>query len=231
MAGQRVSSAKRCGVTPKRMLSTQNDNRRAGFTLVEVIVVLVILAILAAIAIPALTGYIDKANDKEWIMKARDLFTAYRAILDINYAEERLSATQMTAIQDGNYETANAKIFYGSLGDSNGWKPRWQVQVYELLGWPIDLSDFRSFTKNAPSPEFSRVGPPSPSTTALNADGFHVGFKYDFTASTKFQSSVVLTYKLNRDDNMTTWAYYQNDFTAVYNSDAGFEIYYTGPNT
>jgi type IV pilus assembly protein PilA len=34
--------------------------RRAGFTLVEVIVVLVILAILAAIAIPALTGYIDK---------------------------------------------------------------------------------------------------------------------------------------------------------------------------
>ncbi|MDO4552010.1 MAG: prepilin-type N-terminal cleavage/methylation domain-containing protein [Bacillota bacterium] len=35
---------------------------RSGFTLVEVIVVLVILAVLAAIAIPALTGYIDKAN-------------------------------------------------------------------------------------------------------------------------------------------------------------------------
>jgi type IV pilus assembly protein PilA len=38
--------------------------RRAGFTLVEVIVVLVILAILAAIAVPALTGYIDKAKMK-----------------------------------------------------------------------------------------------------------------------------------------------------------------------
>ncbi|MDR2163479.1 MAG: prepilin-type N-terminal cleavage/methylation domain-containing protein [Clostridiales Family XIII bacterium] len=39
--------------------------RRGGFTLVEVIVVLVILAILAAIAIPALTGYIDKAKWRE----------------------------------------------------------------------------------------------------------------------------------------------------------------------
>jgi prepilin-type N-terminal cleavage/methylation domain-containing protein len=40
------------------------SRRRRGFTLVEVIVVLVILAILAAIAIPALTGYIDKAKLK-----------------------------------------------------------------------------------------------------------------------------------------------------------------------
>jgi prepilin-type N-terminal cleavage/methylation domain-containing protein len=44
---------------------------RAGFTLVEVIVVLVILAILAAIAIPALTGYIDKAQDKQYIAEHR----------------------------------------------------------------------------------------------------------------------------------------------------------------
>jgi type IV pilus assembly protein PilA len=35
---------------------------KGGFTLVELIVVIVILAILAAIAIPALTGYIDKAR-------------------------------------------------------------------------------------------------------------------------------------------------------------------------
>ena len=35
---------------------------KKGFTLVELIVVLVILAILAALLVPALTGYIDKAN-------------------------------------------------------------------------------------------------------------------------------------------------------------------------
>ena len=38
---------------------------KKGFTLVELIVVLVILAILAALLIPALTGYIDKANKGE----------------------------------------------------------------------------------------------------------------------------------------------------------------------
>lgn len=38
---------------------------KKGFTLVELIVVLVILAILAALLIPALTGYISKANKEK----------------------------------------------------------------------------------------------------------------------------------------------------------------------
>ena len=42
-----------------------------GFTLVELIVVLVILAILAALLIPALTGYIDKANKEKVTAECR----------------------------------------------------------------------------------------------------------------------------------------------------------------
>ena len=42
---------------------------KKGFTLVELIVVLVILAILAALLIPALTGYIDKANKVSTLVK------------------------------------------------------------------------------------------------------------------------------------------------------------------
>ena len=42
-----------------------------GFTLVELIVVLVILAILAALLVPALTGYIDKANKEKVIATTR----------------------------------------------------------------------------------------------------------------------------------------------------------------
>jgi prepilin-type N-terminal cleavage/methylation domain-containing protein len=63
---------------------------RYGFTLVEVIVVLVILAILAAIAIPALTGYIDKAQDKQYIAMARDAATAMRTVFDLAYADGTL---------------------------------------------------------------------------------------------------------------------------------------------
>ena len=46
-------------------------NKKKGFTLVELIVVLAILAILAAMLVPALTGYIDKANEKKIIAQAR----------------------------------------------------------------------------------------------------------------------------------------------------------------
>ena len=44
---------------------------RKGFTLIELIVVLVILAILAALLIPALTGYIDKANKEKIVSECR----------------------------------------------------------------------------------------------------------------------------------------------------------------
>ena len=44
---------------------------KKGFTLVELIVVLAILAILAALLIPALTGYIDKANKEKVISETR----------------------------------------------------------------------------------------------------------------------------------------------------------------
>ena len=46
-------------------------NKKKGFTLVELIVVLAILAILAAMLVPALTGYIDKANEKKAVAAAR----------------------------------------------------------------------------------------------------------------------------------------------------------------
>jgi prepilin-type N-terminal cleavage/methylation domain-containing protein len=64
-----------------------NFRSRRGFTLVEVIVVLVILAILAAIAIPALTGYIDKANKRAYISNARIERTAAQTLLTEYYAE------------------------------------------------------------------------------------------------------------------------------------------------
>lgn len=44
---------------------------RGGFTLVELIVVLVILGVLATFAVPALTGYIDSAKEKQAVSEAQ----------------------------------------------------------------------------------------------------------------------------------------------------------------
>jgi prepilin-type N-terminal cleavage/methylation domain-containing protein len=104
-------------------LFAPEDRRRArgrafrrGFTLVEVIVVLVILAILAAIAIPALTGYIDKAEGKRYIADARTIMIAATTMLDLQYVEKDkapfdITATTETASDTDYFRTfANGKI-------------------------------------------------------------------------------------------------------------------------
>jgi type IV pilus assembly protein PilA len=71
------------------VLKKQLKKNRKGFTLVEVIVVLVILAILAAIAIPALTGYIDKANEKKVLSKTRTTVVAAQTIVSEGYGTSK----------------------------------------------------------------------------------------------------------------------------------------------
>jgi type IV pilus assembly protein PilA len=64
-------------------------SRKKGFTLVEVIVVLVIIAVLAAIAIPALTGYIDKANEKAVISQTRSSVVAAQTVVSDAYGANK----------------------------------------------------------------------------------------------------------------------------------------------
>lgn len=64
-----------------KKLKEIRENKK-GFTLVELIVVLVILAILAALLIPALTGYIDKAKEKQIIAETRQAVMAAQTVLD-----------------------------------------------------------------------------------------------------------------------------------------------------
>jgi len=69
----------------QKMQQLKNKKGRKGFTLIEVIVVLVIIAILAAIAVPALTGYIDKANQRASISQAAVVRTALQSIASDSY--------------------------------------------------------------------------------------------------------------------------------------------------
>ena len=58
-----------------------------GFTLVELIVVLVILAILAAMLIPALTGYIDRAQEDKVKTLTRQVVVAAQTVVSEAYGK------------------------------------------------------------------------------------------------------------------------------------------------
>lgn len=79
-------------------MHTKKTVSRRGFTLVELIVVLVILAALAALLVPALTGYIDKANKQKVITEARAALTAAQTVVSEAYGRG-----QLTTDAFGNY--------------------------------------------------------------------------------------------------------------------------------
>lgn len=69
----------------------KKSRKNKGFTLVELIVVLVILAILAAMLVPALTGYIDKANEKVVAAEARAALMASQTLVSDFYGKASLT--------------------------------------------------------------------------------------------------------------------------------------------
>ena len=105
------------------MLNKLKKNNKKGFTLVELIVVLVILAILAALLIPALTGYIDKAKEKQVIAETRQAVMAAQTLVDEEYAKSspdyatnkiaelaELTAGNITFSADANIDTTDGFV-------------------------------------------------------------------------------------------------------------------------
>ena len=71
-----------------------------GFTLVELIVVLVILAILAAMLVPALTGYIDKANNEKIKAATRQVVMAAQTEISEAYSKGGLTTGTIVIKED-----------------------------------------------------------------------------------------------------------------------------------
>ena len=84
--------------------------KNGGFTLVELIVVIAILAILAGIAVPAYSGYIQKANDAAVLSELSAIQTAAQSAC----ALEGTSVTKIVVSTAGKVtltpETADADI-------------------------------------------------------------------------------------------------------------------------
>lgn len=93
--------------------------KKKGFTLVELIVVLVILAILAALLIPALIGYIDRANEEKLQATTRQVVVAAQSVVSEAYAE--------SAKFKGDYLTAMTREGTVTFGESDD-----EVRISEI---------------------------------------------------------------------------------------------------
>lgn len=92
---------------------------KKGFTLVEIIVVLVIIAILAAIAIPAMTGWIDKANERANYAEARTALLAAQTLASENYSAstsgDAITAADIAALAEIKGSTTDATVVGGKV--------------------------------------------------------------------------------------------------------------------
>jgi type IV pilus assembly protein PilA len=142
----------------KRALAKKNGKK--GFTLVEVIVVLVILAILAAIAIPALTGYIDKANKRAIITEARSIAVALQATASDYYGTESKGVVTAATTPAANTLTAsNASSYTGGTagtlhvnsadGTATGTGDTWNKAVADLTSDTYYTTNTGAITKIA----------------------------------------------------------------------------------
>jgi prepilin-type N-terminal cleavage/methylation domain-containing protein len=185
----------------KMVLKKQLAHRREhpGFTLVEVIVVLVILAILAAIAIPALTGYIDKAEDKKYIADARNAEVALRAVLDEAYADGTLGAIPDGALYIKEGVTSSGALikrfapFTISLHDTS--------DLYTYFQKANDMMGIGPFKRNGAAGEWSFyfVAPKDPAYTMINAPAFMYYFYPEGAhgSTTAPKPQIVVTYGID----------------------------------
>lgn len=111
---------------------------KKGFTLVELIVVLVILAILAALLIPALTGYISKANKQKVEAECRMAVMAIQTQATEIYAKDgKVTSSSLTASKDAIRSLAEVGGHWTATVGEDG-----QVKevIYNNAGWTTTYS-------------------------------------------------------------------------------------------
>ena len=151
---------------------------KKGFTLVELIVVLVILAILAALLIPAMTGYIDKANQEKVVAETRMIVMAVQTEASTYYGTKGSSGAIATGtLAKVNDTNADSKAAFDEI-----------VKLAEVKG----LGTTTSFT--------ATVGTNGAVTSVTYYNGAYV---CTYTASTRSYSTPTKTGAAAQDNTVT----------------------------
>jgi type II secretory pathway pseudopilin PulG len=188
---------------------------------VEVIVVLVILAILAAIAIPALTGYINKAQSKSYITKARDVKIAALATLDIFYAEGKIKTTSESWTSGLNIGLPSGTRVWAFFLDSN-FEARAISSSDSLDSFiPGITNEFTDLLDTEPF-AFFIVGPTG--STPLTADGFICIYGEEGFTGASGDPVVWITHNISANSQYSRLV--QNPpINITYDPNAGYEVH------
>ncbi|MDR1183195.1 MAG: prepilin-type N-terminal cleavage/methylation domain-containing protein [Coriobacteriales bacterium] len=212
----------------------RQKRRQAGFTLVEIIVVLLIIAILMAVAVPALTGYIDKAKDVEWEMKSRDVKIAINTVLTEAYAYGELEKNHSPHSHYDGYIDTGAPI--GNLREWNlenvsiylTGSQRGLFQQIAALTGEKEVGDVSGFAAQPGYTSYFIVGPQD--STILTADAFYYRFSPDGVTGKAGKPCIYVTYKLNRLNlaDGAKMGKFRDELgkPGAYNPNAGYEVYH-----
>jgi type II secretory pathway pseudopilin PulG len=187
---------------------------------VEVIVVLVILAILMSIAVPALTGYISKAEDVQYRQYVHDAAVALRAVTNEAYADGEFAVNSSTypddLIEAGQPSSPNLRLWNVAQlsAYATGELYEFYGRVGTLMGGDVTAGSYYF------------VG--APTADAIHADGFR--YQYSPHGTATGDPVILVTYKVDRIDiaagaKRSSFASLF-DASASYNPDAGYEIYH-----
>jgi type II secretory pathway pseudopilin PulG len=192
---------------------------------VEVIVVLVILAILAAIAIPALTGYIDRAQEKQYISEARNVSVALRAVMDEAWANGELNTKSTSYV--GNTFTG-LKVFRISNLSSDSYSGGKSWELYQRTA-ALMKEEYVTRTSDPGYWFINLVAAKDSDATAVTADGFWFELYPEGMSSGK--PSIAVTYRMSPVDGLKSTVNFSSAIEGgskyfSYDAQAGYEVYH-----